>query len=139
MKKYLALALAFAAAGLLGAQELRFDQLYKETVRGLQFSAQVKALAGQTVSMDGFMAPPLRASGDFFVLTKAPVSLCPFCNSDADWPSDILVVYLKSSQTFVQHNRPIRVSGRLEMGSYTDAATGFVSQLRLVDAEYRVK
>jgi hypothetical protein len=52
---------------------------------------------------------------------------------------DILVVYLKAEETFVQENRPLAVTGRLELGSYTDPDTGFVSQARLMDATYREK
>ena len=28
-------------------------------------------------------------------LTREPMALCPFCQSDADWPADIVVVHLK--------------------------------------------
>ena len=36
------------------------------------------------------MAPPLKAEAAFLILTKEPVSLCPFCNSDQDWPDSII-------------------------------------------------
>lgn len=58
------------------------------------------------------MAPPLKAEAAFFVLTREPVALCPFCQSDTDWPDNILVVYLSSSQSFVQNNSTIEVEGR---------------------------
>ena len=54
--------------------------------------------------MRGFMAPPLKAEAKFFVLTEIPMSICPFCSSDADWPDNIVVVYLDEKQTFVQPN-----------------------------------
>lgn len=119
------------------AEGLSFEELYVKGVLGFSFSPKTKALAGKSVQVAGFMAPPLRLEGRFFVLTRVPVSLCPFCNTDADWPMDILVVYLRSAQTFVQHSRPLLVTGRLELGSFTDPETGFVSQARLVDASYR--
>lgn len=119
-----------------GAETLAFNEMYVSSVLGMKFTPKLTALAGKPVSVTGFMAPPLRASGRFFVLTRQPVSLCPFCNSDADWPIDILVVYLKEDRTFVQLNRPLVVTGRLETGSFTDPDTGFVSQVRLRDAEY---
>jgi len=119
------------------AENLAFGEFYRETVRGLSFTPRLSQLAGKQVTVVGAMAPPLKVVGNFFVLTKDPVSLCPFCNSDADWPADILVVYLKGSTTFVQKNRPLAVTGRLEIGSYTDPTTGFVSLVRLVDAEYQ--
>ena len=128
-----------AAVEAHAAESLSFEELYIKGVLGFSFSPRTKALAGKSAQVTGFMAPPLRVEGRFFVLTKAPVSLCPFCNSDADWPMDILVVYLKSEQTFVQLNRPLLVTGRLELGSFTDSDTGFVSQARLMDATYKEK
>lgn len=116
---------------------LTFDELYgKISVLGMEFSEKVKGLEGQTVDMDGFMAPPLKADAQFFVLTKAPMALCPFCSSDADWPSDIVVVYLDKKQPFVQNNAMIKVTGKLEYGSWTDPETGFVSLLRITEAKF---
>lgn len=122
-----------------GAELLSFSELYKSYgVLGLEFSDRVRALTGSAVVMRGFMAPPLRAESDFFVLTREPLALCPFCASDAEWPSDILVVYLRARAEAVPVTRPIEVSGRLEAGSWTDPATGFVSQLRLRDAGFEI-
>lgn len=117
---------------------ITFDELYgKVSVLGLTFSDKVKQLEGKRVAMRGFMAPPLKAESDFFVLTETPMSICPFCNSDADWPDDIVVIYLDSAQTFEQVNGTIEVTGKLEVGSWTDPETGFVSLLRIVDAGFR--
>ncbi|OLP61286.1 hypothetical protein BJF93_21140 [Xaviernesmea oryzae] len=118
-------------------ERLDFDHLYKSFgVLGLEFSDKVKALSGQTVAIRGFMAPPLKAEANFFVLTEIPMSLCPFCSSDADWPDNIMVVYLARKQTFVQFNAPIEVEGVLDYGPWTDPDTGFVSQLRLRQAVF---
>lgn len=115
---------------------LAFSELYKtRTVLGMAFSERCAALAGKPVIMAGYMAPPLKADANFFVLTRTPVSICPFCSSDADWPADIVVVYLRGPLEALPDGSAIRVAGRLEVGSRTDAATGFVSQLRLVDAK----
>ncbi|MCB8822155.1 hypothetical protein LJD17_16570 [Microvirga rosea] len=119
--------------------ELTFEQLYDTIgVLGMTLSGRVKQLSGQRVRMRGFMAPPLRAEANFFVLTKVPMALCPFCSSDADWPSDIVVVYLSEKQTFVQSNTTIEVEGTLEHGSWTDPETGFVSLLRLASSRFRM-
>ncbi|WP_426125742.1 hypothetical protein [Pararhizobium sp. PWRC1-1] len=116
---------------------LSFDELYsKFGVLGLEFSEKVKSLAGQEITIKGFMAPPLKAEAAFFVLTEIPMSLCPFCSSDADWPDNIVVVYLGEKQTFVQPSQTIEARGVLEFGSWTDPETGFVSLLRLRNAEY---
>ncbi len=117
---------------------LKFDQLYKSVgVRGLVFSDTVIGLKGKPVLMHGFMAPPLKPESQFFVLTNEPLALCPFCQSDADWPADIVVVYLKRAAPLVSGGDPVVVTGRLEVGSWTDPETGFVSQVRLVDAAFR--
>ena len=130
--------LALAACPVAAAPaRLTFDELYaKVGVLGLEFSSKVKMLTGQDVAIRGFMAPPLKAEAMFFVLTEIPMALCPFCSSDSDWPDNIIVVYLRRKQTFVQSGGLIEVHGRLEMGSWTDPETGFVSQLRLRDAEF---
>jgi hypothetical protein len=120
------------------ATPLTFDELYAaQGVLGLKFTERVKSLAGQDVVMRGFMAPPLKAEAKFFVLTEIPMALCPFCSSDADWPDNIVVIYLDEKQTFVQPNAPIDVDGMLEFGSWTDPETGFVSLLRLRHATFR--
>jgi hypothetical protein len=116
---------------------LRFEEMYKAAgVLGLEMSDRLVALNGKPVEIAGFMAPPLKAEAGFFVLTREPVSLCPFCNSDADWPSDIIVVYLRDGVRYHQTNRAIAVTGTLEIGSKLDTKTGFVSLVRLIDADY---
>lgn len=130
---------ALCGAGKARAAEgtLTFNELYSGGgVLGLQFSDKVLALKDKEVVIRGFMAPPLKAEANFFVLTREPVALCPFCSSDADWPDSILVVYLGEAQSFVQNNATIEVRGVLEVGSYVDAETGFVSQLRLRNASF---
>lgn len=44
------------------------------------------------MTISGYMAPPLTPTIRFFVLTEVPMSVCPFCSSDADWPDNIIVV-----------------------------------------------
>lgn len=117
------------------AASLRFDELYAGmSPAGLQFSPRVLGLRGQRVQMRGYAAPPLRADAAFLVLTRQPMAVCPFCASDADWPADIVVVYARDP-SLLRGGQPLRVTGRLEAGHHADALTGFVSQLRLRDAE----
>ena len=126
--------------GIAGPEPLRFSELYGSFgPLGLTFSAAASRRAGQMVAMRGYMAPPLKPEAAFFVLTAQPVSLCPFCQSDADWPQDIAVVYLKNGATtsFRPSSEPVEVWGVLELGSKVDPATGFVSQVRLIEATTR--
>ena len=136
-RSLLGCSLLFLTALPVTAANLDFGELYIPGVLGSRFSPQVLEAKGGTVSILGYMAPPLRVKGTFFVLTKEPVSLCPFCQTDADWPADIIVIYLKKAQVFLPNGNPIIVTGRLQVGSFTDPDTGFVSQLRLVDATFQ--
>src|SRR5262249_56041062 len=94
------LALAAMGLGLRGtavghAPTLQFTEFYQGGgARGLILSDKLVALHGQRVVMAGFMAPPLKPALDFFVLTRVPLALCPFCASDAQWPQDIVFVRL---------------------------------------------
>lgn len=127
---------ALLASPLASAAELlSFDGLYKSnTVLGLKFSERTLELKGRSVRLRGYMAPPLKPESNFFVLTREPVAICPFCSSDAEWPVDIVVVY--AARTVIPSNFSTRIEaeGTLEVGSFIDAKTGFVSQLRLRDA-----
>ena len=128
-----------AVAGRAAASELLgFDALYAANgVLGLKFSERTLALKGKSVRLRGFMAPPLKPESNFFVLTREPVAICPFCSSDAEWPLDIVVVYAASTLIPTNFSERIEVEGTLEVGSSIDAKTGFVSQLRLRDAVFR--
>ncbi|WP_298706104.1 hypothetical protein [uncultured Veillonella sp.] len=126
---------AALAAPSVQAQWLSFDEMYAgATSQGLILSDTLQSLNGSTVTMQGYMAPPLKPSINFFVLTQVPMSICPFCSTDADWPSNIVVVYLDDSVTALPYDQDITVTGQLELGSYIDSETGFVSLVRIRNA-----
>ncbi|HYD98356.1 MAG TPA: hypothetical protein VEH84_03140, partial [Alphaproteobacteria bacterium] len=119
------------------AEPLAFGELYRNAgLMGLEFSDKAKALDGRPVTIAGFMAPMLKVQADFVVLTREPVTVCPFCQSSADWPADLVVVYLAGSQPYVGNEVPIAVTGTLELGEYTDPGSEFVSMVRVRDARY---
>jgi hypothetical protein len=117
----------------LAADELKFSELY---TTGVELTPRARSLAGKEVTMSGFMAPPLKAEADFFVLTRAPMAVCPFCDSQMDWPDDIVLVKLDDRVAFTPFNRRIVATGRLEVGFVKDNETGFVSFVRLISANY---
>jgi hypothetical protein len=126
------LALVLPGWALAQQATLKFSELYsKVTVRGIEFSPKLKNLSGQRIQMSGFMAPPLKPKLDFFVLTREPMSTCPFCTTAADWPADIVLVIMPDGQELTPDTRPLRVTGRLEVGIKKDETTGFVSLVRL--------
>ena len=112
--------------------QIKFSELYgKVTIRGLEFSPKLLEAAGRRVEILGYMAPPLKPRIEFFVLTKTPMSTCPFCSTAADWPPDIVLIYAPKNNQLLSLSGPIRVRGRLELGSKEDASTGFVSLIRV--------
>lgn len=112
---------------------LLIRDLYK---KDQSFSALATDNIGMRVTFTGFMAPPLKAQAKFFVLTKMPMAVCPFCEPEADWPLDILPVYTKRTVKVIPFNVRIKASGVLEMGEFIDEDTGFYSIIRLRDATY---
>ena len=69
------LAIGFAPPAL--AQDegvVRMRDLYN---KNLSFSDYAKSMGGSRVSVQGYMAPPLKADSSFFVLTKRPMAVCP--------------------------------------------------------------
>ncbi len=100
------------------------------------FSDVAQSLNGKAVEMRGYMAPPLKPEIDFFVLTRIPMGVCPFCDTEASWPDDLVVVYIDQALQPVSFNDLITVTGQLELGTKTDEGTGFVSRIRLVQSRF---
>ncbi|MGB6116867.1 MAG: hypothetical protein WBF87_01480 [Mesorhizobium sp.] len=123
-----------AVPALASTPTLKFRDLYS---RGTMLTDLAKSLEGRTVDMIGYMAPPLKPEIDFFVLTKLPMSTCPFCESEAQWPDDLVLALTKEPVEVVRYTDLIRVTGRFETGVRKDENTGFVSLVRLVDVSYR--
>lgn len=132
---WLILAAGASARPSAAADRIRIRDLYG---RGAAFSDQALALDQRQVQIQGFMAPPLKPDVNFFVLTKLPMAVCPFCDSELDWPNDIVLVRLRGRQDWVDFNQPILVTGTLMLGTEIDQATGFVSRVRLVDASFEL-
>ena len=123
----------FAAWPARAAELIAFSDI---SVADDQYTDKARKLAGKVVEMHGYMAPPLKPEIDFFVLTSLPTAICPFCDAAASWPDDIVLVHLSRPVRALAYDRLLDVSGILEIGIDTDAATGFVSLVRLRDAKY---
>jgi hypothetical protein len=101
-----------------------------------QFSPLARQLTGKRVSIQGFMAPHLKVDSDFFILSNTPVETCPFCASEGDWIDTIIFVRMRTKQEAIDPGTLILVEGTLEVGPARDEATGFVSKVRLTNAEF---
>ncbi|MBU0781500.1 MAG: hypothetical protein KKI16_04755 [Alphaproteobacteria bacterium] len=123
----------FAPCAALAGDEIRLRDLYN---KDQSFSDLALGLDGQSIDVSGFMAPPLKAETQFFVLTKRPLATCPFCETEAEWPDDIVAIYARRTITPIPFNVPIIATGILALGTYTDPDLGFVSRVRLTDARF---
>ena len=130
---WLASLMPFACLPARAAELVTFADI---SVADDQYTEKARKLAGKVVEMRGYMAPPLKPEIDFFVLTSLPTAICPFCDAAASWPDDIVLVHLSRPVRALAYDRLLNVSGVLEIGIDTDAATGFVSLVRLRDAKY---
>ena len=118
---------------LAAAEPINLRDLYN---KDLSFSDLALAAEGGRITVAGFMAPPLKADSVFFVLTKTPMAVCPFCEPGMPWPDDILAVYARRVVDVVPFNVPITVTGVLELGDAVDPELGFYSKVRLVDVSF---
>lgn len=111
---------------------IQFDEFYSgSSLRGgLILSDKLLSLDGQTITIEGYMAPPLKAELDFFVLTRIRLDFCPFCSTASDWPDDIALVYLPDGSVEAT-THPIRLTGQMEIGPLMDQETGMVSVVRI--------
>jgi hypothetical protein len=125
---------AIMARAAYGEEAVRMRDLYN---KDLSFSEYAQSMEGERIAVQGFMAPPLKADSRFFVLTKRPMAVCPFCETEAEWPDDILAIYTKRVINVVPFNVRIVTQGTLELGTYKDPEFGFVSRVRLVGATYK--
>ena len=122
------------ASSARAAETITFKDIWLD---GDEISAKAKANIGMDVEMQGYMAPPIKPEVQFFVLTKIPTAICPFCDSTAAWPEDIVLVLMSRPIRAIDYDRLIRVQGTLEFGTEIDTATGFVSRVRLRNSTYR--
>lgn len=133
MKKTLLVMVWLLTAVAYAADPIKIRELYD---KGAKISSFAKANEGEYITIEGYMAPPLEAESTFFVLTKMPMAVCPFCETEADWPDDILAIYTKRTIKVRDFNVKIKVRGILKLGKFVDKNTGFLSMVRLENAVY---
>ncbi len=117
---------------------LAFKDIYATVgVIGLRVGGRAKELAGLPVRIRGYMAAPDLEESDFFVLTRAPIVTCPFCDPGTTWPDDVVLALLERDSRFVDPAQPIEIVGELEIGAKLDLRTGAMRLVRLRDARWQ--
>ncbi len=97
----------------------------------------ILALNGKKVSISGYMATLSPISGKFIYLMNMPYQSCPFCVPYTTELANTIAVYAKSGDTFDFTDRPIKVTGTLEVGDFTDEFS-YEYKYRIADAAYEV-
>lgn len=129
-------AAAWPRLSFADTEKMTMDGLYNNT--GDDYSEEARTFNGREVTLNGFMAPPLKPNAKFFVLGTQPMAVCPFCDSSATWPTNIVLIYTRDALRMVNYDQPITVTGKLDLGVQTDQDTGFVSKVRMLDSVYRM-
>lgn len=80
------------------------------------FGKEVKALAGKTITIRGYIIPVegYRAQG-YFVFSAYPYNLCYFCGGAG--PETVMEVFTKKGTTVKYTAKPITIKGKLALNS----------------------
>ena len=138
MKKLIALALALilAAALLSGCGKGSAEAQPLSFAESASLDA-IKALNGKQVTLTGYMATLSPLSGEYIYLMNLPYQSCPFCVPNTQQLANTMAVYAPKNGKFTYTDRPIRVTGRMELGDFSDEY-GYTYNYRIVDAAYEV-
>jgi hypothetical protein len=140
MKKHLLMVtlLAIAVMCLSGCG----NSMKTATAQKLSFAESVsidsiKALDGKPVTITGYMATLSPLNGDYIYLMNLPYQSCPFCVPNTQQLDNTMAVYAAKGTKFDYTDRPVKITGRMELGDFTDEY-GYTYNYRIADAGYEV-
>ena len=79
------------------------------------FSAELKALVGKEITIEGFYVPFAPEEGNYIILSKFPMSQCFFCGGGG--PESIAEVTFKDGSTKFQVDDFINIKGKLKLNT----------------------
>jgi hypothetical protein len=79
------------------------------------FPAELKALEGKEVTLEGFYVPFAPEEGEYIILSKFPMSQCFFCGGGG--PESIAEVTLKGGSGKFQVDDVVTVKGKLKLNA----------------------
>ena len=137
MKKIirLLLLLALAACALAGCRGGDTAEPAKLSFAESASLDTIKSLKGKPVTLTGYMATLSPLSGEYIYLMNLPYQSCPFCVPNTQQLANTMAVYAAKGTKFTYTDRPVRITGRIELGDYTDEY-GYAYNYRIVDAKY---
>jgi hypothetical protein len=141
MKRVLLLALCIALVLSMIACD-KGEENVKLSFKAASSYEELKALDGQTVSINGYMATSSPVDGGYLFLMNLPYQSCPFCVPHTSQLSNTMAVYAKDGDSFDYTGQAIKVTGTLvvaenEEEPFTDKY-GYTFNFKIVDAAYSV-
>jgi hypothetical protein len=129
MKKLVLFGFLMAAALTVSAQskidmwdafaKTKFEPKYHEKLGEYlfapTFTAELKALEGKEVSLEGYYVPFAPEGGNYIILSKFPMSQCFFCGGGG--PESIVEVYFAKGLPKFQIDDLVTVKGKLKLNS----------------------
>ena len=97
----------------------------------------LRDLDGKSVTLTGYMATLSPLGGDYIYLMNLPYQSCPFCVPNTQQLANTMAVYAAKGSKFDFTDRPVKITGRMELGDFTDEY-GYTYNYRVVDAKYEV-
>ncbi len=79
------------------------------------FTAELKALVGKEITLQGFYVPFAPEDGDYIIISKYPMSQCFFCGGGG--PESIAEVNFSKKQDKFQVDDLITVKGKLKLNT----------------------
>lgn len=137
MKKTIlfALLLALIAGALAGCGGSGGAEAQKLSFAESASIETITALDGKQVTLTGYMATLSPLSGEYIYLMNLPYQSCPFCVPNTQQLANTMAVYAPKGKTFPYTDRPVRITGKMELGDFTDEY-GYTYNYRIVDATY---
>ena len=93
----------------------------------------IESLKNKPVTITGYMATLSPLSGEYIYLMNLPFQSCPFCVPNTQQLANTMAVYAKKGAKFEYTDRPVKVTGKIDLGSFTDEY-GYEYNYRIVDA-----
>ena len=88
------------------------DKVLKEDIDIPQFTPEIKALNGKTITVSGYILPTDLYEGNFSVLSAYPMAQCFFCGGAG--PESVMEVYVRNSRRNFATER-VTFKGTLEL------------------------
>lgn len=108
----------------------KFEAKYNEKAREYflypNFPADLKALVGKEITLEGYHLPIDVEDDAYIILSKYPFSQCFFCGGAG--PESISEVYFKEKQAKFEPDQYIRIKGKLKLNDADIEHGNFIIQ-----------